>query len=85
MAKRVFSVQSYTPTAVADTTNLTNLAYQAIGASGASAGLNVMEVYIGGVYDWNESRCFSKHGHGTMKNCKRLAVKFASEQIAKLL
>lgn len=48
MAKRVFSVQSYTPTAVADTTNLTNLAYQAIAASGAAAGLLVSEIFIGG-------------------------------------
>ena len=48
MAKRIFSVQSFTPTAVADTTNLTNLAYMAIGASGAATGMTIMEIYIGG-------------------------------------
>jgi len=48
MAKRSFSAATYTPTATADTTNLANATYQAIGASGATAGLNVIEIYIGG-------------------------------------
>ncbi len=48
MAKRSFSAATYTPTATADTTNLANSTYQAIGASGATAGLNVIEIYIGG-------------------------------------
>ena len=48
MAKRSFSAATYTPTATADTTNLANATYQAIGASGATAGLNVIEIYEGG-------------------------------------
>jgi len=48
MAKRSFGAASYTPTATADTTNLANSTYQSIGASGATAGLNVLEIYIGG-------------------------------------
>lgn len=48
MAKRSFSAATYTPTATADTTNLANGTYQAIGASGATAGLNVLEIFIGG-------------------------------------
>lgn len=48
MAKRSFQAATYTPTATADTTNLTNGTYQAIGASGATAGLNVIEIQIGG-------------------------------------
>ncbi len=48
MAKRVFQAASYTPTATADTTNLVNSTYQCIGASGATAGLNVIEIYEGG-------------------------------------
>ncbi len=48
MAKRIFQVPTYTPTATADTTNLANNTHQSIGASGATAGLNVIEIYIGG-------------------------------------
>lgn len=48
MAKRSFSVATFTPTATADTTNLANASYMAIGASGATAGLNVIEIFIGG-------------------------------------
>ncbi len=48
MAKRSFSANAWTATAVADTSNLTNSVYMAIGASGATAGLNVLEIYIGG-------------------------------------
>lgn len=48
MAKRSFSAATYTPTATADTANLANSTYQAIAASGATAGLNVIEIFIGG-------------------------------------
>lgn len=48
MAKRIFQVPTYTPTATADTTNLANNTFMAIGASGATAGLNVIEIYEGG-------------------------------------
>lgn len=48
MAKRSFSVATYTPTATADTTAMANATYQSIGASGATAGLNVIEIFIGG-------------------------------------
>jgi hypothetical protein len=48
MAKRSFSAATWTPTATADTTNLANSTFMAIGASGATAGLNVLEIYIGG-------------------------------------
>lgn len=48
MAKRSFSAATWTPTATADTTNLANSTFMSIGASGATAGLQVMEIYIGG-------------------------------------
>ena len=48
MAKRVFQVPTFTPTATADTTNLANNTHLSIGASGATAGLNVLEIYEGG-------------------------------------
>lgn len=48
MAKRSFSVATWTPTATADTTNLANNTFMSIGASGAAAGLNVIEIFIGG-------------------------------------
>lgn len=48
MAKRSFSAASYTPTATADTTALANSTHQSIGASGATARLNVLEIYLGG-------------------------------------
>jgi len=44
-----------------------------------------VEVYIGGVYDWNESKCCTKRKHGTMKAAKSAAVTFAQSQISKLL
>jgi len=44
-----------------------------------------VEVYIGGVYDWNESKVCAKHEHGTLKAARAAAVKYAQEQIAKLL
>lgn len=46
--KRSFSVATFTPTATADTTNLANASYMAIGAANAAVGLNVIEIYIGG-------------------------------------
>jgi hypothetical protein len=49
MAKRIFSVPTFTPAALADVINLTNGAYLAIGASGATAGLLVSEIYQGGL------------------------------------
>lgn len=44
-----------------------------------------VECYIGGVYDWNESQCFTLHEYGTGPRAKEAAVKFAAKQIAKLL
>lgn len=48
MAKRLFQVPAFIPTATADTTNLASNTYMAIEASGATAGLNVIEIYEGG-------------------------------------
>lgn len=48
MAKRSFSVATWTPQATADTTNLANNNHMSIAASGATAGLNVIEIFIGG-------------------------------------
>lgn len=48
MAKRSFSAATWTPTATADTTNLANSTFMSIGASGATAGLNVLEIMVGG-------------------------------------
>ena len=48
MAKRVFQNPTWTPTATADTTNLANSTFMAIGASGATAGLQIIEIYEGG-------------------------------------
>jgi hypothetical protein len=50
MAKRIFSYPSWTPDAagVADTTALTTLKYMGVAATGATAGLNVLEIYEGG-------------------------------------
>ena len=44
-----------------------------------------VEVYIGGVYDWNKSGSFALSSGLTRKQAKAAAVKFAREQIAKLL
>lgn len=50
MARRVFSAFNYTPTATADTaTTLANGTYQAIGASGAAAGLDIVEINVTGL------------------------------------
>lgn len=49
MAKRSFGVATFTPTATGDAAStLANATYMAIGASGATAGLEVSEIYIGG-------------------------------------
>ncbi len=48
MAKRIFQCPTWAPTATADTTNLANNTHMSIGASGATAGLNVIEIYEGG-------------------------------------
>jgi dsRNA-specific ribonuclease len=44
-----------------------------------------VEVYVGGVYDWNESKCFTFHSGLNKRTAKAAAVKFAAEQISKLL
>lgn len=47
-----------------------------------------VEVYIGGVYDWNESKTFTTKNHvppRTNKQAKAEAIVFASAQIGKLL
>lgn len=44
-----------------------------------------VECYIGGVYDWNESKSFTKHAHKSLAKCKKLAIEYAQQQIAKLL
>lgn len=48
MAKRSFGAATWTPTATADATNLANSTFMSIGASGATAGLQVLEIYMGG-------------------------------------
>lgn len=47
-----------------------------------------VECYIGGVYDWNESKAFtiwSKEGPRTEEQVKKMAIEFAKQQIEKLL
>lgn len=44
-----------------------------------------VEVYIGGVYDWNESQSFTIWSLKTEASAKAAAIKFAQKQIAKLL
>lgn len=47
--RRSFGAATYTPTATADATTLTNSTFQAIGAgNSASLGLSVVEIYMGG-------------------------------------
>jgi len=50
MAKRIFGVATFTPTAQADTTGLTNATYMGIGSATATAtfSLNISEIYMGG-------------------------------------
>lgn len=44
-----------------------------------------VEVYIGGVYDFNESKSFSLWQGLTLSEAKRQAANFAGTQIAKFL
>lgn len=44
-----------------------------------------VEVYIGGVYDWNESQSFTIFSLKTEAACKAAAIEYAAKQIAKLL
>ena len=48
MAKRSFQVATFTPTATADNTAMTNATYMSVGAGSATQQLNVLEIYIGG-------------------------------------
>jgi len=44
-----------------------------------------VEVYVGGVYDWNLSSSETKFKHGSMKAAKEAAIKYAQSQVANLL
>ena len=44
-----------------------------------------VEVYIGGVYDWDESEVCSVYQYGTKAKAKAAAIAFAQKQTAKLL
>lgn len=44
-----------------------------------------VELYIGGVYDWNESKTFAVSSGRTRQQCKADAIAFAQSRIAKLL
>lgn len=44
-----------------------------------------VETYIGGVYDWNESKTIPATDGKTKEQAKREAIEFAQAQIAKLL
>lgn len=44
-----------------------------------------VEIYIGGVYDWNESATFTLYEHGTKTVARLKATLYAQSQIAKLL
>lgn len=48
MAKRSFAVNSWTATAIADTTGYTNSQHQTVANSAATGGLLVSEIYMGG-------------------------------------
>lgn len=48
MAKRSFSVATWTPVAVADTTNFTASGYQALQGGSTTQQIKVLEVYMGG-------------------------------------
>jgi ABC-type amino acid transport substrate-binding protein len=49
MSKRVFKTSSFTPTAVADTTNFTNLGYIAIQGGSTTQRVRLSELFIGGL------------------------------------
>lgn len=44
-----------------------------------------VEVYIGGVYDWNKSKTCSVCEYGTKSKAKAAAIAFAQTQIVNLL
>lgn len=44
-----------------------------------------VEVYIGGVYDWNESKTFTLSSGLTKKQAKQKAIEFSQRQIERLL
>lgn len=44
-----------------------------------------VECYVNGVYDWNESKCFTLSSGLTKAEAKSRAITFAQEQTAKLL
>lgn len=49
MARRLFSVPNFTPTATADNTALANATYMAIGANSTTQGLWISEIFIQGL------------------------------------
>jgi hypothetical protein len=44
-----------------------------------------VECYIGGVYDFDESKSFTVHSLGSPIQCRLEAIKFVQSQAAKLL
>lgn len=48
MARRIFTVPTFTPTAVADTTNFTDAAHMSIQGGSATQRVNILEVKLGG-------------------------------------
>lgn len=44
-----------------------------------------VEVYVGGVYDWDESKCCTVREYGTKAQAKAEAIAVASERIGRLL
>jgi len=44
-----------------------------------------VELYIGGVYDWNESQSFTIYELKTKSEAKKKAIEFAQKQISRLL
>jgi hypothetical protein len=48
MAKRSFKLSTWTPTAVADTTNMTDNGYQGLMGGSSTQKLTLLEVYMGG-------------------------------------
>lgn len=63
MAKRIFAVPVFTPTAQADTTALTNQTYMAIGAGSATQQLNILEIFETGQAATSAVNimCFARH------------------------
>ena len=44
-----------------------------------------VEVYIGGVYDWEQSESFTFRKYGTRKAAAKAATEFAAEQIKNII